>query len=106
MNFYDYTTPKSGEDFKSFFKNESIDIVRVVSSSDLEDKLYIQDTDEFVLLLEGEATLDINGEIVTLKKGDNLFIKAKVPHRVLDTKAGTLWLAVYIKTTSSTIASH
>ena len=97
MNIFKYTTPEVGEDFKSLFKNENIDIVRIVSSEKLEDKLYVQDVDEFVVLLEGEATLSINGKEIILKKGDTLFILAKEPHRVLKTKKGTLWLAIYFK---------
>ena len=97
MNIFDYTVPEVGEDFKSLFKSENIDIVRIVSSEKLEDKLYIQDIDEFVILLEGEALLEVEGKEVILKKGDTLFIPAKMPHRVLRTKKGTLWLAIYMK---------
>jgi len=96
MNIFEYTTPEVGEDFKSLFKNENIDIVRIVSSESLEDKLYIQDVDEFVVLLEGEATLMVDSKEVLLKKGDTLYIPAKVSHRVLKTKKGTLWLAIYM----------
>jgi len=97
MNIFDYTTPEIGEDFKSLFKSENIDIIRIVSSNTLEDKLYIQDVDEFVILLEGEALLEVEGKEVILKKGDTLFIPSNVPHRVLKTKKGTLWLAIYMK---------
>lgn len=97
MNIFDYSIPEVGEDFKSLFKNKNIDIVRIVSSNKLEDKLYIQDVDEFVILLEGEALLELESREVKLKKGDTLFIPSKMPHRVLKTKMGTLWLAIYMK---------
>ncbi len=97
MNIFDYTVPEVGEDFKSLYKSKNIDIVRIVSSKKLEDKLYIQDVDEFVILLEGRALLDIDGNEVVLKKGDTLFIPAKKPHRLLKTTKGTLWLAIYMK---------
>jgi len=97
MNIFNYNIPNIGEDFKTLFKNENIDIVRIVSSDILEDKLYIQDVDEFVILLEGKAHLELEGKEVILNKGDTLFIPTKMPHRVLKTKKGTLWLAIYMK---------
>jgi len=97
MNIYDYKIPQIKEDFTTLFKNRSVEVVRIVSSDILEDKLYIQDVEEFVILLEGEATIEIFNKEITLKRGDTLHIPPKEPHRVLKTKKGTLWLAIYIK---------
>ena len=99
MNLFDYTTPKIGESFTTLLEHKNIKINRIVSSDTLEPKEYIQDEDEWVVVLEGEATLSIkDGVEKILTKGDTLFISAKTPHRVIKTKQGTLWLTVHIST--------
>jgi len=95
LNIFDYTIPKEGEEFATLFQDKDIKISRIVSSDKLEKKLYIQDKDEFVVVLEGEAQLDIDGKIVNLRKGEYIFIKAKTPHYMLWSASGTLWLAIY-----------
>ncbi len=96
MNLYNFTVPKDGEDFTTLLEHKNIKINRIVSSSDVEPIEYIQDEDEWVLLIEGESTLLIEEKEKILKKGDTLFIPAKTPHKVLKTKEGTIWLTVHI----------
>jgi len=96
MNIYDYLTPKTSETFTSLLEHKNIKINRIVSSEDMEPKEYIQEEDEWLVLLEGEATLLLESEKKILKKGDTLFIPAKIPHKVLETKDGTVWLTVHI----------
>ncbi|MGC9352025.1 MAG: cupin domain-containing protein, partial [Sulfurovum sp.] len=66
-------------------------------SDRLEPKQYCQEMDEWVILLEGEATLRIESERRTLHQGEFIHIPAHTPHEVLTTQKGTLWLALYIK---------
>ena len=96
MNIYDYLTPKNGETFTSLLEHKNIKINRIISSSDVKHIEYIQEEDEWLFLLEGEATLLIENEEKTLTKGETLFIPAKVPHTVLKTSNGTVWLTVHI----------
>ncbi len=96
MNIYDYITPKSGETFTTLLEHKNIKINRIVSSDNIEDTEYLQEEDEWLVLLEGEATLLLNNEEKKLTKGDTLFIPSKTPHRVLSTKSGTVWLTVHI----------
>ena len=96
MNIYDYSTPKSGEIFSTLLKHKNIKINRIVSSNELAETEYIQEEDEWLVLLEGEATLLLDDEKKTLTKGDTLFIPSKTLHRVLSTKSGTVWLTVHI----------
>ncbi len=96
MNIYDYLTPKSGETFTTLLEHKNIKINRIVSSNELNETEYIQEEDEWLVLLEGEATLLLNNEEKKLTKGDTLFIPSKTPHRVLSTKSGTVWLTVHI----------
>ena len=96
MNLYDYTVPVSGEEFSELLATEKAKIVRIVSSDTPPNTLYLQEEDEWVVVLEGKATLEIEGKEKVLQRGDMLFIPAQTPHRVLNTKRGTLWLAVHL----------
>jgi len=68
---------------------------------------YDQSWDEWVLLIQGAAGLDVAGpsDTVTLKPGDHLMIPAGVKHRVAWTAADktTIWLAVHIKRYGATV---
>lgn len=96
MNIFDYTIPKNGEDFTTLLEYKNIKIVRIISSDKLEPKVYIQEEDEWVIVLEGKATMLINGEQKVLCKGDTLFIPSNTAHKVLSASSGTIWLAIHI----------
>ncbi len=96
MNIYDYITPQSGETFTTLLEYKNIKINRIVSSDNVEVTEYIQEEDEWLVLLEGEATLLLNNEKRELTKGDTLFIPSNAVHRVLSTRTNTLWLTVHI----------
>jgi len=96
LNIYDVTAPKKGERFDTLLEKHNVRIVRIISSDKVEPTPYNQQEDEWVVLLEGEATLEINGKEVVLRKGDHLLIPAGTPHRVTATAKNTLWLAVHI----------
>jgi len=111
MNLYDYIPPQVGESFDTLLDHRAIKIVRIVSSDSIESSLYIQDEDEWVVVIEGKATLEIESQRVILQRGDSLLIPAKAPHRVIDTLPDTLWLAIHIDsgikdTTNSIATSH
>ena len=57
MNLFEYEIPQIGEDFTTLFENKNVKIVRIISSKDIEEKTYLQDEDEWVLLITGEATI-------------------------------------------------
>lgn len=81
-------------------EKNNIKIERIISRnhSTPADFWYDQDTDEFVLLLEGEATLQYdNDKTEKLQKGDYCIIPAHKKHRVKDTdkNQNTIWLAVH-----------
>jgi len=97
LNIYNFNIPKEGEIFNNLFKNSNLTITQIVSSNNLKVKEYDQDVNEFVILLEGDATLEIEGSIKDLKKGDYLYIPAHTKHKVLKTSNGALWLAIYFK---------
>ena len=96
MNIYEYIPPKNGEIFTTLLEHKNIKINRIVSASEIEPVEYIQEEDEWLVLVEGEATLRIENKEKVLTKGETLFIPAKVPHTVLKTSDGTVWLTVHI----------
>jgi cupin 2 domain-containing protein len=96
VNIYDYISPQSGETFTTLLEHKNIKINRIVSSSELVPVEYMQEEDEWLVLLEGEATLLIENKEKVLTKGETLFIPAKVPHTVLKTNNDTIWLTVHI----------
>jgi cupin 2 domain-containing protein len=89
----------SGEDFITLIDQGNVQIERIVSSPRPESNRYDQDHDEWVLLLSGQATLELDGKPVQLNTGDHLLIPAHCPHRVLATsdKPRCLWLAVHLR---------
>ncbi len=82
-------------------------IERIVSRghASSENFWYDQDTDEFVLLMQGRAGIIIAGqaEPVVLSPGDYLIIEAHLRHRVEWTASemDTIWLAVHYPTVSA-----
>lgn len=81
--------------------NGKVRIERIVSRehSSLDDCWYDQPQHEFVLLLQGEAELELldPAERVTLQSGDFLLIPAHRKHRVVRTSGeqDCVWLAVF-----------
>ena len=55
---------------------------------------YDQDHDEWVIVLEGHATLEVDGATHDLSAGDWWLLPAHTPHRLVRTEPGTSWLAV------------
>ena len=90
--------PDKGEVFTELLRRRNVGIERILSSDTPDPLLYDQEQDEWVLLLEGRATLEIAGETVDLAPGDHVFIPARTPHRVSATfpEPRCLWLAVHI----------
>ena len=56
---------------------------------------YDQAHDEWVVVLEGGAVLEVEGERLDLAAGDWVLLRAHVPHRLVETVAGTSWLAIH-----------
>ena len=61
---------------------------------------YDQAWDEWVLLVQGAAEIDLGDRKVALTPGDHLFIPAGQKHRVTLTAPDqpTIWLAVHLNT--------
>ncbi len=89
--------PKAGsETFNTLLEHKNIKIELINSNSVISGESYQQEQDEWILLLEGEAILEVEGVAQLLKTGDYLFISAQTVHRVFFTDQKTLWLAIHI----------
>jgi cupin 2 domain-containing protein len=55
---------------------------------------YDQDEDEWVVVLAGGATLEIEEERLLLGPGDWVLLPAGTPHRLVEAEPGTSWLTV------------
>lgn len=95
---------KSKEEFLDLLNHDNIRIERIVSNGQKseEDFWYEQEENEFVLLLDGDAVLEIQNEDgsikeIELNKNEYINIKAYVKHRVkyTNTSKPTVWLAIF-----------
>jgi cupin 2 domain-containing protein len=96
-NLYsDVEVAREGERFETILSHRNLVIERIISSAKITPHEYVQEQDEWVLLLQGEAVIEVAAESVSLKSGDYLFLPAGVPHKVVRTSEGAVWLAVHL----------
>ncbi len=96
-NFFEnLNIPEEDENFETLLKCKNIIIERIVSSDNIKPKEYKQEQDEWVILMKGNAEIEVDGKKFILNEGDYIFIPSKTSHRVLKTEKGTIWLAVHI----------
>lgn len=86
---------ENSELFSTLFQNDSLKIESIRSWLKDPGEYYNQEQDEWVLLLSGEAKLEIDNQTFDLKNGDYCFIPKHTPHRVLSTSKNALWLGVF-----------
>ena len=95
--FAETQAPPEGERFETLLSHKNLVIERIVSSAGMTPAQYDQNHDEWVALLQGEATLEVSGETVALRSGDYLFLPAGTPHTVQRASEGAVWLAVHLR---------
>ncbi len=101
VNLFEMIPEKAPEElFSELLNVDGVRIERIVSygQSSPPDFWYEQEENEWVLLLEGSATLGFEDEAsVVLNSGDYLNISAGRRHRVekTDPNGRTVWLAVF-----------
>ena len=90
-------SPAAGKElFLELLAHRNLVVEQILSGESAEPAEYRQEQDEWVLLLEGGATLDVGGECVDLAPFDWVFLPAGVPHTLVRTDTGTSWLAVHL----------
>lgn len=95
------STPQPEEQFRVLLARPGLRIERIVSTGQASppDFWYDQPQGEWVLLLQGEATLEIAGEALPrrLRPGDFVHLPPRMKHRVAGTAPdqATIWLAIH-----------
>lgn len=90
------------EVFEDLVRSQSMRIERIVSKghSSPESGWYDQDENEWVMVVEGSASLEFeDGSVCDLSAGDYINIPAHVKHKVswTDPDEITVWLAVFYR---------
>jgi cupin 2 domain-containing protein len=86
--------PTIGESVEELVRVGGAVIEQILSSALDEAIDYDQDHDEWVVLLEGAAELEVCGDRLSLERGDWVFLPRDTPHRLVRTTQGANWLAV------------
>jgi len=84
----------------SLISHRLVRIERIISHGQISNKWYDQQEDEWVVLLQGNATLIFEEEQqkISMEKGSYLFIPAHKKHKVTFTskQPPCIWLAIYL----------
>ena len=86
------------EIFKNLLSHKNVKINKIISPPNFSSEEFIQDEDEWVILLQGSAILEIQETTTKLVKDSYIFIPAKTPHKIIatDSNIETIWLAIHI----------
>lgn len=96
MNVYDRPAERPPEEIAELLlKQKNVRIEKIVSDCHTSD-WYDQEEDEWVCLLTGEADLEYETGVQTLRAGDCVFLPRHRRHRVARTTA-CVWLCVFIE---------
>ena len=82
---------KEEEVEEKVYEDEKVRVLRTMSLDQVTDFM-IQDEDEFVVLMEGKASI----ETIEMKKGDFLFIEKGLRHRVIG-QDKAVWFCLFVK---------
>ena len=94
------SAPAGLEQCLTLFESANVRVERIVSNTHRSPAgfWYDQPEDELVMILRGQATLEFaGGDSVAMRTGDHVTITSHVRHRVSETDAETIWLAVHVK---------
>lgn len=106
-NLFELPKNLGAEEYIEILTQGDAQIMRIISNGQISpvDQWYDQDTDEWVVLLEGEAHLLFEDqEVILMHKGDYLLIKAHEKHRVVftSTQPPCVWLVIHSNLSLST----
>jgi cupin 2 domain-containing protein len=86
--------PDEGERTELLARGTGFVVEQILSGRLAAPQDYEQDHDEWVVILDGGAVLEVDGVAHELGVGDWWLLPAGVPHRLVRTEPGTSWLAV------------
>ncbi|WP_150467014.1 cupin domain-containing protein [Francisella sp. SYW-9] len=87
------------EIFINLLNHKDVQIEKIISYGQVTDidKPYIQNHDEWVLILKGGAKLVLENKEYNLGEGEYLLIPRNTKHWVTYTANPTIWLAIHFK---------
>jgi cupin 2 domain-containing protein len=88
--------PAEGEEMHELITRRNLVVEQILSAGSTEPAAYLQEQDEWVVVLAGRASMTVGGEAVELGPGDWVLLPAGVRHTVERTEQGTSWLAVHL----------
>ena len=88
--------PASGEEMHELLSQRNLVVEQILSAASSDPAAYLQEQDEWVVVLAGGASMTVGGEPVELSPGDWVLLPAGVQHTVERTEQGTSWLAVHL----------
>lgn len=97
MNIFEiHKLPENEEIITILEKNKNVEIERIISKGQTTDWM-IQDKDEFVVLLQGNAVIEFEDKKVKMKRGDTILINKKQKHKVSYTSENPycIWLCIH-----------
>jgi len=87
--------PETGERAAEITRLGGVVVEQILSGAVGAPVDFDQPHDEWVVVLAGDAVLDVAGERVLLVAGDWVLLPARTPHRLVRTSPGTSWLALH-----------
>lgn len=87
------------EEFHELVSTVSSKLEHIISNGQTSEPgfWYDQESDEWVALIQGTATLEFVDGILSLKAGDSLRIPAHLKHRVASVSQDAVWLALHFR---------
>lgn len=89
------SAPMPGERVETLALMGAVRVERIVGGA-LHTVDFDQDHDEWVVLLEGAADIEVDGEQAHPGPGDGLFLARRTPHRLVRSDRASSWLAVHV----------
>jgi cupin 2 domain-containing protein len=86
--------PSEGEETVVLARADGFTVEHILSGRLPVPQAYVQDHDEWVVVLAGGATLEVDGVEHELTGGDWWSLPAGIAHTLVRTEPGTSWLAV------------
>jgi uncharacterized cupin superfamily protein len=86
--------PDRGELIEPVARIGGVAVEQILSGTLDSPKDYNQAYDEWVIVLSGRAVVEVEGQRNVLVSGSWMFLPAGVQHRLVETEAGTSWLAL------------
>lgn len=89
------SSPAQGEVLFRLVEADGLEIRQVLSGEMEGPADYVQDEDEWALVVSGSARLAVGDDTLELGPGDWVWLPAGEPHRLVSTQRGTSWVTVH-----------